>query len=75
MENKNDNRKVIKHAAEIFPNAPMAYCIGVNNYLAGNYDERYLYQETFYFKDGYMQAKIDGLEKEFVLKSQINTKN
>ncbi|MCT4288696.1 hypothetical protein HZP25_18520 [Elizabethkingia anophelis] len=75
MENNNKDTPVIKiinHATDIFPTAPLQFCMGVNNYLSGNYDENYLFLENAYFKMGYNQAKSDELDKYYVLASKVN---
>jgi hypothetical protein len=67
METDIKSKKVIEHARDIFPNAPMDFCIGVNNFIGGNYDERYLYQETSDFRLGYYRAKFEELDKNYVI--------
>jgi len=58
-------KKVIKHAREIFPNASMDFCIGVNNYLSGKYDKRYLHQETSEFRLGYYHGLMEQMDKDY----------
>lgn len=63
------SKKVIEHARDIFPNASMDFCIGVNNFISGNYDERYLSQETSDFRLGYYRAKFEELDKTYIIGS------
>lgn len=67
METDINSKKVIEHARDIFPNAPMDFCIGVNNFLSENYDERYLWQETSDFRVGYYRAKFEELDKTYII--------
>jgi hypothetical protein len=72
INQKIKSKKIITHASEIYPNASKQFCIGVHNYLKGNYDLRNMYQESEDFKRGYYQAQYE-LEDNYILKSQNTT--
>lgn len=61
------HRKVISHARDVYPDASVQFCMGVHNYLRGDYDERLMYQETQDFRSGYYQAQYE-LGENYILK-------
>lgn len=63
----NVGKKVISHARDIYPNASIQFCMGVNNFLSGDYDISRMYQESRDFMLGYWQAEIE-LKDKYILK-------
>ena len=60
-------KRIISHAKDIFPNAPLDFCIGVNAWISQCYDDSTIFRETDDFRIGYFRAKFEELEKDYTL--------